>query len=105
MLIAVFADKAPAGMAKSSFPSVEVSDPPDASILLVTGLPTGVPIAVTAGVGSSGPGPADGEEPFLQANVAIRHKDSNKIGIGVKLEDIKKYLVKTTTSGGDSAIE
>jgi hypothetical protein len=61
---------------------------------LVTGLPTGVPMAVMAGVGLSEPVPGEGEEPFLQANTAIRHRDSSKTGLGEKLESIPKIFAQ-----------
>src|SRR5882724_5183129 len=105
MLIAVLADKAPGGMTRPSFPSAEVSDPPDASIFPVTGFPTGVPMVVMAGVGLSEPEPVEGEEPFLQANAAIRHRDNRNIDLGERPGDIQKVFAQIYYPGGDSAIE
>ena len=53
--ISVFADKAPAGIVKSTFPSSLVIDPPEGPIVFVILVPTGVPTAVTAGVPESLP--------------------------------------------------
>lgn len=105
MLIAVLADKAPAGIATSSLPSGEVTEPPDASIFLVTGLPTGVPMAVMAGVGLPESEPVEGEEPFLQAKETIRHRTSSKTGLGEKLERILKLFAQNYYPAVDSTIE
>src|ERR1700729_3281647 len=79
MLIVVLADKAPAGIVTSNFPTGEDSQPPDASMSLLTGLPTGVPMAVMAGIEL--PESPAGDEPFFQADAAIRQKRATDKGL------------------------
>jgi len=47
----------------------------------------------------------DGEEPFLQANAAIRHRDSSNTGLGEKLGGIQKGFAQNYFVRAGLAIE